>query len=79
MSTSNQSNGSKRKIITLSAQLSKVEIDQILGRGGLRIRYIRYLLNELSHHQALTKAEENAKKDVIANFPLVELILEPQD
>ena len=79
MTYSNQSESEKRKIITLSAQLPKKEIELILGRGGLRIRYLRYMLNELSYHQTLNRTTDEQKKDVIQNFPLVELILEPQD
>lgn len=80
MNSTTQENSEKRKILTLSAQLSKKEIDLVLGRGGLRIRYLRYMLNELSYQQALANTiDDSQKKNVIKNFPLVELILEPQD
>lgn len=65
-----------RKVITLTTNASKKDIENIIGRGGLRIRYLRYMINELSYQNTLNATSDSNKEKAIQTFPLVELILE---
>lgn len=64
----------KRHVITLNLKVEKSEVDRVLGRGGLRLRYVRYLANEMS----LSEYEKNVppaddKSTHFEKFTLVEI------
>jgi hypothetical protein len=66
----------KRHVLSLSISTKRENLDTIIGRGGLRIKYLRFLLNELSFEQSRKEYESEKKEhEAIYNFTLVELNL----
>ena len=68
----------KRNVLSIKLFIKKQQIETVLGRGGLRIRYLRFLLNELSYENTRREYEVQKKAhEAVYNFTLVELNLAP--
>ena len=63
------------KVLQLNIQVAKNDIDHILGRGGLRVRYLRYLLNELSY---FNQDRHLQNKNYSLSY-VVEIFISPQE
>lgn len=69
----------KRNILTIRVSLYKSDVESIMGRGGLRLRYLRYMINESSYAHAVRNTPKEKSDEAIKKFTLVELILNPLD
>lgn len=78
--TNNVHESAKRNVIAINALIKKSDVEAVIGKGGLRMKYLRYLLNELSYHQTQKEFEEKKEsKPAIYNFTLIELNLVPSE
>ena len=62
--------------LTLKIIIQKNDLEEVLGHGGMRIRYMRYILNELSIAKTTQQAIKNQQKISLQKFTPIELILD---
>lgn len=64
----------KRDVLTFYLQFNKSETENIMGRGGLRLRYLKYLVNEMSLAEYEKSSPPSDDNTIYQDkFPLIEI------